>query len=101
MLISLKKIIGLDVETESGKILGQARDLAIDQNLSVIHVSVKPQGLVKGLVAGDLVIPKNSIISVSSKKIIVEDLMEKNLVKEKEKKQLAMSESPVSALSLE
>ena len=81
MLVGSKNLIGLKVETMSGKELGHIKDFDININSLIVEkFYVRPEGVVKGLVIGKLVINKNSIISINEEKMIVEDLMEKELV---------------------
>ena len=102
MLISSKNLIGLKVETKSGWQLGHVRDFDVDsETLEIKKLYVRPSGIVKGLVGGDLVISKNSIISINEEKIIVEDLAEGELAREKATKKIAVEGSPIAASSLE
>lgn len=99
MQIAAKKIIGLAVETKSGQKLGRVRDFKIaSDTLEVKNFFVRPAGLVKGLTVGDLIIGKNSIISVDEEKLIVDDSIEAELVQNKGfKKELAAAAPPISA----
>ncbi|MBU1179677.1 PRC-barrel domain-containing protein [Patescibacteria group bacterium] len=102
MLISSKNLIGLKVETKSGQQLGHVRDFDVDsETLEIKKLYVRPSGIVRGLVGGDLIIGKDSIISINEEKIIVEDLEEKELAKEKAAKKIAAQGSPIAASSLE
>ena len=102
MLISSKQLIGIKVETRSGQHLGQVRDFEVDtEALAIQKFYVRPSGIVKGLVGGDLIINKNSILSINEEKIIVEDLTGEELVKEKTAKKIAAQGSPIAASSLE
>ncbi|MBU4421598.1 PRC-barrel domain-containing protein [Candidatus Parcubacteria bacterium] len=102
MILSLKKIIGLKVETKSGRHLGHLRDLDLDtETFEIVKIYVRPSGIVKGLVAGDLIISKSNVISISEEKIIVDDLAEKELTENIQGEKIATLESPASAMSTE
>ena len=74
--ITAKKFIGLKVETRSKQKLGKVRDFEIDTaGLGLKKIYVRPHIYVKGFVAGDLIIDKSSIVSMSEEKIVVEDLI--------------------------
>lgn len=97
MIIAAKKIIGLRVETKSGRYLGRVRDFEIDIDaLEVKSFFVRPAGLVKGLTDSDLIVGKNSVISIDEEKIVVDDLAGRELVEATErKKQLVVESSPI------
>ena len=83
MLINSKNLIRLRVETKSGQELGYVRDFDLNiDNLEVEQFYVRPAGIVKGLVLGDLILNKSSIISINEEKMIVQDLVGKELVRE-------------------
>ena len=83
MVISSKKFIGLGVETKSGQILGSITGFDMDiENFRVTRFYVKPSGIVSGLVKKELIIGYELVISITEEKMIVEDLMEKQLVAE-------------------
>lgn len=70
-----KKIIGLKVETKSGQKLGRVNDFELEEaSMNLKKIYVRPHSYVKGFAAGNLIIDRNSIISISTEKIVVEDL---------------------------
>lgn len=82
MSLSIKKgLIGLAVETRSGMAVGKVVDLEIDpeQHL-VLKYQVKTSRLLPGLFSRSLLIDREQVVAISSKKMIVED----SSVKEKE-----------------
>lgn len=103
MLIFSKKIIGLKVESKSKQDLGVVRDFNINtENFEIFKIYVRPSGLLRGLVSGDLIIGKSAIISIDEEKMVVEDLTEGELAREKKaSSKIAMQNSPVSAVNLE
>lgn len=102
MLIFSKKFIGLKVETKSGQYLGRVRDFEINaDNLEIKKIYVRPVGIIKGLVAGDLLINKASIVSIDEKKITVLDLVGEELAQEKtSERKIAMESSVISAAEM-
>ncbi len=73
MKILSNDLIGLPVYTESGQNLGRIDSFEIDIDLNTIinyHVST---GLIKGLWHQKLIIAKSQIISITRKKMVVED----------------------------
>ncbi|PIR67030.1 MAG: hypothetical protein COU51_00725 [Parcubacteria group bacterium CG10_big_fil_rev_8_21_14_0_10_36_14] len=102
MILSHKIIIGMSVETKSKQALGHIRDFDLDTDtLELANIYVRPSGIVKGLVVGDLIISKSSIISINEEKIIVDDLTERELVKEDSRETMVTGESPASAMIME
>ncbi len=97
MKIAAKKLLGLRVETKSGRRLGRVRDFEIDADtLEIKKFYVRPAGLVKGLTDGDLIVGKNSVVSIDENKMAVDDLVEAELAEAAErKKQLVVESSPV------
>jgi len=103
MQIAAKKIIGLAVETKSGRKLGRVRDFDVDvEMLEIKKFYVRPTGLVKRLADGDLIIGKNSVVSLDENRLVVEDLVETELAGNKGyKKELAAAGAPLSASTRE
>ncbi|MFA5133886.1 MAG: hypothetical protein WC459_03750 [Patescibacteria group bacterium] len=91
MLISSKKLIGLRVETKSGYKLGRVKGFEADtETLEIKKIHVRPNSIVKALIEADLVISKSLVISVDEKKMIVDDLVERELKEAREKKKIAL-----------
>lgn len=73
-MLSLQKLIGTKVETKLGRDVGRLKDFAIDQDtLQIRTLIISPSGLVKKLIASDLLIASSAVISVSEKLIIVDE----------------------------
>lgn len=71
---SLQQLHGVNVQTRSGNVLGTLKDLVIDAEiLQLTAIVVRPHGLVKSLIAGDLIIPMEKVIKISLEGVIVED----------------------------
>jgi len=86
MKINNEKLINLAVETQSGDVLGKVENYNVDVDTqSILEYNIKPSGLVKGLVAQDLIISRGQVIEITDKKMIVEDLSFKNKNKAKQK----------------
>ncbi len=81
MLIEAQKLIGLPVYTKSGAHLGKVDDLEIDiDEQTVINYRVETREILKlkNLFAGKLLIHRDQIISITSKKVIVDDTVKEN-----------------------
>jgi sporulation protein YlmC with PRC-barrel domain len=100
-MLNSKQFIGLKVETKSGEHLGHIRDFDIDNTLQIQKIYIKPQGIVKGLVENDLVISKDLVLSIDDQKMVVEDLEEKEAIKEMEENKMPANEFPVAASNIE
>ena len=74
MKINHHQLIGLPVVTESGQELGQLKSFNIDPDTqSILEYEIKPNSLIKGLIEGDLIIPRGQIVDISLKQITVQD----------------------------
>lgn len=72
---SLQQLQGVIVETRLGEVLGALKDLVIEvETPRLVSIVVRPHGLVKSLISGDLVIPVEKVLSISLEAVIVEDL---------------------------
>ena len=87
-LVRLKKIIDLDfqlmgkqVTTLSKKRLGKVIDFATEIETMYIQKLYVSQGLLKGMTGGSLGIDRNQINEITDKKIIVNDPLEKGIVR--------------------
>ena len=73
-LMFIKEIINLNVYTQSGYYLGRIVDLEIDPDNSRIEkYIIKSRNFIKNLFQDCLVINYTQVISISKKKMIVED----------------------------
>ncbi len=74
MKINQRQLIGLPVVTESGQKLGRLKSINIDSDTqSILEYEVKASSLIKGLIEGDLIIPRGQIVDISLKQITVQD----------------------------
>jgi len=90
MLISSKKIIGLKVETKSGYKLGRIKGFDVEtETMEIKKIYVRPTNIVKGLIDGDLIISKNLIISVDENRMVVDDLIGRELAGGETNKKMA------------
>ncbi|MBU4360890.1 PRC-barrel domain-containing protein [Patescibacteria group bacterium] len=92
MKISNKKIINLEIETQSGQKLGKIESFNIDiDSQSILEYKIKPLNLIKGLIENELIIPRGQVIEITDEKMIVEDLSvaKKSDKKEKSKARVA------------
>lgn len=102
MIIFAKQLIGLRVETKSGQMLGRIRDFEIDADtLEIKKFYVRPAGIVRGLTDGDLIIAKSMIVAIDEKKMTVDDLVTRELARERAGQQVTIKSSPVVASSRE
>ncbi|HPA25226.1 MAG TPA: PRC-barrel domain-containing protein [bacterium] len=74
MKITNKQLIGLKVETQSGQKLGtiQSFNIQIDSQ-SVVEYTIKPEGLIRGLITEELIISRGQVVDISLEKMIVDD----------------------------
>jgi|GEM_PF-956031 len=72
---SLHQLNGVTVKTRSGDVLGTIKDLVVEAEIIRLSaIVVRPFGLVKSLIAGDLVIPVEKIIQITLEAVIVDDM---------------------------
>lgn len=86
-LVRLKKIIDLNfnpigksVVTESGSKIGKVSDFAVEIESMYILKLYVGQSLIKSFTGGSLIVDRNQIIEITPKKIIVDDILAKNVV---------------------
>ena len=70
-------LLGLKVQSESGKNYGKINDYAFETNNFYIQKLYAGQPLVKSLGGGNLSIDRSQIIEVTNKRIVIEDPTEK------------------------
>lgn len=71
---SLQQLQGVIVKTRMGEVLGALKDLVIEVEVPRLSaIVVRPHGLVRSLIEGDLVIPVEKVIKISLEGVIVED----------------------------
>jgi len=73
MFIYHKQIIGLDVITESGELLGSVVDLIINSDTQEIEQYEIKTSLVKKFLGQNLLISRQQVISINTDKITVVD----------------------------
>lgn len=75
-IISDKELKNLFVETTQGIQIGRIVGFEFDGDTqSVVHYEVKPKRLVSGIVDGNLRVHRDQVVSITSQKMIVEDLV--------------------------
>lgn len=80
MNLSKKDLIGLPVFTQSNQHLGKISDFEFEAEMQrIIKYHIKSEKLVKELLARELIINAERVISIDKEKMIVED----NVAKEK------------------
>lgn len=74
MILSHKNLLNLPVETKSGQVLGLISrfDLEADEQ-RIFCYYVKSSRIIRGLLAKELIISADQVISINEKKMIVED----------------------------
>ena len=74
-----KELIGLPVETAAGIFIGKLTDIEIDAASHLVTVfHVRPSRILPGLIAGTLTISRQQVVSVTTKKIVVDDSLLKD-----------------------
>lgn len=74
-VFSGKKIIGLLVESESGKALGRICDFELDlDSQSILKYYVKAENLIKKLALTELIIHRSQVVLINNDKMIVRDV---------------------------
>ncbi len=77
-ILELKfELIGKIVSTESGKRVGKVSDYAIETSGLLVKKLYASQSLVKNFTGGTLSIDRTQIVEITSKKIIVEDTIDR------------------------
>ncbi|MBI3957068.1 MAG: PRC-barrel domain-containing protein [Candidatus Kerfeldbacteria bacterium] len=76
MTINAKTLLGMPVETESGKPLGKVHSFEFDPlSHTIIQYEIRPHSLIKGILAENLLIHHNQVIGITKTKMIVDDLV--------------------------
>ncbi len=70
MLLSIKKIIGLPVETSDGTKIGKVADINLDIESHIVNSYAIKSGFISG---ENLIIRRTQVISINDKKMIIED----------------------------
>lgn len=99
MLINHKKLIGLVVETQSGERLGEIAGFVLETEAQTIYqYQVRPGGL-SGIFAKELLVHRQQVISISEEKMVVDDLVYKELAAAKQavKRQGVLAKNAVAA----
>lgn len=79
MLIPHKQLLGLPVETKSGDKLGLIDGFNLESDSHLIYqYLVKPAGLSK-IFSQELIINRQQVLSLSAEKMVVDDLVYKQL----------------------
>lgn len=74
MLLNHKQLIGLLVKTENGQELGQIKDFEFDSDsYKIIKYIISSSGLVKKMLANDLIIDSTQVIKITDQEMIVDD----------------------------
>lgn len=84
MKISNKKLIGLKVETQTGEKIGQIKDFNIQiDSQSIVEYLIKPASLLKSFIVSELIVNRGQVIDITEEKMIVDDNVIANDMKEK------------------
>lgn len=74
MIIPWENLNNLPVETRSGQGVGRVIGCDVETELSVVkNYRVKSRGIIKGLLANELIISREQVISITKEKMVVED----------------------------
>ncbi len=97
-MMAKRELIGLPVETASGISLGKLTDLEIDEHNHLVKAyQVQTSTLLPGFLSGNLLVGRDQVVSVSNKKIVVDDSMVK--AKEGVFRKAALPEAEAAPLS--
>lgn len=100
MNLSSKDLINLPVYTQSDKYLGKVLSFEMDaETQSIIKYYVKAGNLAADLLgeSKELIVFQNQVISLTEEKMVVEDLVGKDLAEEKE--QVSKNKEAVPAMT--
>lgn len=87
-VVNGKKIIGLSVETDSGRSLGKIVDFELEVNSqSILKYYVRGGSIFRELFINELIVHRGQVISIDDKRMIVED----SVIKEKEIKRVEVA----------
>lgn len=87
MPLNRKQLIDLPVWTQSGQHLGKVVDFELDgQTQQVVQYHVRSTDLISGLLAPELLVSREQVVSLTKEKMVVEDTL--SPVKDAEKKPL-------------
>ena len=101
MNLSSKDLINLPVYTQSEKYLGKVLSFEMDaETQAVIKYYIKAGSLAAGLLgeSKELIVSQSQVVSLTEEKMVVEDLVGKDLTEEKE--QASENEEAVPAMPI-
>lgn len=99
MIIDTKQLFGLSVETKSGQHLGKVHGFYFDTAThTVIQYEVRRPGILKELLAADLLIHQQQVLSITKEKMVVDDqvVLEDEAVREAAQLPASSPSSPTS-----
>jgi len=74
MVIPWENLNNLPVETRSGEGVGRVIGCDVETETSYVkNYRVKNRGIIKGLLANELVVSRDQVISISKEKMVIED----------------------------
>ena len=74
MHLNTKDMMGVGVETRSGRRVGKVASFDLDQATGrLVTLQVKPHGLVAGLTSENLIIPWDAIVELSYERVVIAD----------------------------
>ena len=79
MFVQYKKLIGLDVETRSGELLGRVVGFVINTDVHEIEQYEVVPSLIKKFLGKTFLINRKQVVEIKKNKIIVEDGIVKEL----------------------
>ena len=95
MLLEHDKLIGLPVQTQSKQALGKLDGLVFEiESQSIFQYIVRPAGITH-IFDKELLINREQIISITDKKIIVEDAVYKSIQEEQKTKTQLQTEGAI------
>ena len=101
MLLPFEQLIGLPVETKTGRFLGKVESLVFEvESQSIYQYQVKPAGITH-LFDSRLLIHRNQVISITQEKLVVDDAayQEASLEREAQKKSPVATTAPAEPIA--
>jgi uncharacterized protein YrrD len=76
MTIDAKTLLGLPVETQSGEAVGRVHGFRLDPlSHAILQYEVRRHGILKEIIPTTLLIHQNQVLSMTDKRMVVEDLV--------------------------
>ena len=95
VMMDEKTLLKLPVYTKSGTHLGRLIGFEFEtENQMIINYRVRPKGITRRILKSPFLIGREQVISITDEKMIVDDLMEKEMELEKARAMGLLTETP-------